>query len=472
MDKARRVTALLCFLIMSAPSIRAQDLVLPGSTLEGDILRGQGQFLKGAAWYEINAAKAREIDARTAIELERWNREVYEDYQRERADIRSRRANLTKARAEAAQAKFVERENRLRTNPTPEDIDRGDALNALLVDLSNPTIQESSWRFARVPLPDELSLKSLVFRFAPKTRDKGSQALSRGAIALARLDMAGRWPSYLAMPGLAPERSAYEAAFDKVRDQSLSGRLEVDTVLQMDGKVEALRNKVNKVVPPGRGYQASAARFVEDLKKATGMFDAQTIDFAREIISDTQRHDAHAIGELLAFMRKYRLMFAPADGTPGIAEKYGRLYGLMRQQKEALELPLVPKTMQPDLVVARAETKRFQGVWSIQSNELNGRILRQFPAENWTATFEGDKIITRRGDTFWYSGTWKIDPTKNPKEIDFIITKGREQGTVRLGIYTLNGDTLRVCFGKTRPKQFESLAGAGHQLLYYLRVTP
>ncbi len=85
MNKAWSVPALLLTFLMSAPSIKAQDVVYPGSTAQGDILRGQGQFLKGAAWYEINAARAREIDAKTAIEQERWNREVYESYGRELA---------------------------------------------------------------------------------------------------------------------------------------------------------------------------------------------------------------------------------------------------------------------------------------------------------------------------------------------------------------------------------------------------
>jgi hypothetical protein len=45
-------------------------------------------------------------------------------------------------------------------------------------------------------------------------------------------------------------------------------------------------------------------------------------------------------------------------------------------------------------------------------------------------------------------------------------------GTVWLGIYILDGDTLRVCLGKTRPDEFKSIVGAEHQLLYYVRVTP
>jgi hypothetical protein len=76
MDQARSVTVLLFVAVMSASSIRAQDVVLPGSTREGDILRGQGQFLKGMAWYELNAARARELDVKTARELDQWNREV------------------------------------------------------------------------------------------------------------------------------------------------------------------------------------------------------------------------------------------------------------------------------------------------------------------------------------------------------------------------------------------------------------
>ena len=55
--------------MIAAPTCHPQDVVLPGSTIEGDMLRGQGQFLKGMAWYELNAAKARELDAKTLREV-------------------------------------------------------------------------------------------------------------------------------------------------------------------------------------------------------------------------------------------------------------------------------------------------------------------------------------------------------------------------------------------------------------------
>ena len=237
------------------------------------------------------------------------------------------------------------------------------------------------------------------------------------------------------MNALASERTAFEEAYRKVRDESLSERLAIETVLQMDEKVEALRNKVSKAVPPERGYRAAAARFVRELKKATGMFDAGTVDFAREMISDTERHDAHTVAELLAFMRKYRLMVAPADGTPGLDEKYSRLYDLMRRQKDALGLQNVYARPQRPGEMAKIEINNLQGVWSLKSNEWDGSILSQIPSEDFTLSFDHDKILIKRKSEFWYSGTWKVDPTKTPKEIDIIVLEGRERGTAWRNLY-------------------------------------
>ncbi len=168
MGKPISATALLIALTMSSFSIRAQDVVLPGSTVEGDILRGQGQFLKGMAWYELNAARARELDAKTSRELDQWNREVYEAYQRELAASAARRRSVRNERLADAKRRLAEREQRLRTKPTLDDVQSGDALNALLLDLSDPSISESAWRYAKVPLPESLSIPRLIFQFAPR----------------------------------------------------------------------------------------------------------------------------------------------------------------------------------------------------------------------------------------------------------------------------------------------------------------
>ena len=98
--------------------------------------------------------------------------------------------------------------------------------------------------------------------------------------------------------------------------------------------MEALDQRARTAVPTARNFRAAAVQAVDGMKKATGMFDASTIGFAQEMIADTHNHRAQTVGELLAFMRKYRLLFAPADKRPEDAEQYLRLYRLLRQQKD------------------------------------------------------------------------------------------------------------------------------------------
>ena len=52
------------------------------------------------------------------------------------------------------------------------------------------------------------------------------------------------------------------------------------------------------------------------------------------------------------------------------------------------------------------------------------------------------------------AGAQTIAPSKSPKAIDVTLTEGPMKGVVLLGIYEIDGDTLRVCFdmgGKKRP---------------------
>jgi Domain of Unknown Function (DUF1080)/Ricin-type beta-trefoil lectin domain-like len=334
MKRPGPVTALLCFLLLAIPSIHAQDVVLPGSTVEGDILRGQGQFLKGMAWYELNEARARELDVKTAHELDQWNRELHEAYERELSASAARRRSVRNERQADAKRRLAEREQRLRTKPTIDDVQSGDALNALLLDLSDPTISESAWRYAKVALPDSLAIPRLIFQFAVRRGDRNSQALTKSLIALGRLDVEDRWPAYLAIDELSPDRQAYEKAYTKVKAESLEGKLTLSAILDLDKAVDALDVKAKTAVPTARNFRSAAVQAVEGIKKAAGMFDASTIGFAQEMIADTHTHRAQTVGELLAFMRKYRLLFAPADKRPEDAEQYIRLYRLLRQQKE------------------------------------------------------------------------------------------------------------------------------------------
>jgi uncharacterized protein (TIGR03067 family) len=109
------------------------------------------------------------------------------------------------------------------------------------------------------------------------------------------------------------------------------------------------------------------------------------------------------------------------------------------------------------------EVKKFQGVWIFESSETGGKELAADQLKGLILLFEGDKHTVKKGDEVIQVGTQKLDPSKSPKTIDVTMTEGPSKGTVMLGIYEIDGDTLKVCFdleGKKRPTEFKSAPGS------------
>ena len=69
-------------------------------------------------------------------------------------------------------------------------------------------------------------------------------------------------------------------------------------------------------------------------------------------------------------------------------------------------------------------------------------------------------------------GTFRLDASAKLKTLDPIGTGGPEKGKAYLGIYILEGDTLKWCVanpGKPRPQEFASKTGAGQFLMILKR---
>ena len=76
--------------------------------------------------------------------------------------------------------------------------------------------------------------------------------------------------------------------------------------------------------------------------------------------------------------------------------------------------------------------------------------------------FRGDKMTclydTESTD---FPGTFKLDPTQEPKTIDIVMppAPGAQAGRMMRGIYEFAGDKLRMCWGQdgvARPKEFKA----------------
>jgi hypothetical protein len=305
-------------------------------TVEGDVLRGQGAFLRGAGAFNLNTAKANSINIDATI---RWKADLRK-IQQERAYAEAQKAAGKKQNVAEVLKQMAEREQLLRTNPSADDVQSGAALNALVYDLTDPDIDSQKWKsVSPVPLPKGTSVKELIFSFTPhRSSSLSSAALSRGVIALSRLEIKDKWPTLLKKDELAKERKAYEDAYLRVRDKVLKGDYAVEEILAIDTAIANLKAKVNTEIPLERNFRLEASRFVDDLKDATRMFDASSGEYAREILLDTKDHDATTVEELVAFMNKYRLQFATSERSPSVRELYGQVYGKLRQQAEKLNI--------------------------------------------------------------------------------------------------------------------------------------
>ena len=72
-----------------------------------------------------------------------------------------------------------------------------------------------------------------------------------------------------------------------------------------------------------------------------------------------------------------------------------------------------------------------------------------------------------------HKGTFKLDASKKPKQIDITPTDGDEKDKVIHGIYSLEKDELKICIArgdKERPTEFESKEGSGHMLVTLKRA--
>ena len=83
----------------------------------------------------------------------------------------------------------------------------------------------------------------------------------------------------------------------------------------------------------------------------------------------------------------------------------------------------------------------LQGTWQISS--LNNQSM---PAEgpSLTLTFAGDKYHQTVGSGVNERGSFKLDPSMKPMNIDLVITEGDDAGKTQLGIIEITGDTIRA----------------------------
>jgi hypothetical protein len=282
-----------------------------GSTVQGDILRGQGSFLVGAGLYNYYSSMGEAIHVNTMIGL---NEYIYQSIRFENAEKAKRRA-ASAANRLANHRRILDR---IRNNPDNYDLTKGAALNALFEQLLDPKTHPSSYRENALPL-DGIDVRRIPFFYGPKG----------ATISMARISPVGRWPVGLRGEEFARERREYERALDLALEQQLEGKMSREAVLAVEAAVRELFVRLDQVIPPEKDkIYIQAKDFLRGLESSKELLKLKEIE---QILGEIERFPGTTIYDLVVFMQAHNLRF----GVPEIGAEtalYPTLYASMKQQ--------------------------------------------------------------------------------------------------------------------------------------------
>jgi uncharacterized protein (TIGR03067 family) len=120
----------------------------------------------------------------------------------------------------------------------------------------------------------------------------------------------------------------------------------------------------------------------------------------------------------------------------------------------------------------KKEMMLLEGEWSMVSGERDGQKLPDELVKTGKRTAKDGETSVTLNDMLFMKAKFNLDPSKKPKQIDYTITEGAEKGKIRLGIYEIDGDTAKFCFGAPgdkRPTDFTAKEGSDRTLSVWKR---
>ena len=132
---------------------------------------------------------------------------------------------------------------------------------------------------------------------------------------------------------------------------------------------------------------------------------------------------------------------------------------------------VVPFTL--GAVSADSELGRMQGQWTMASGQIDGVAVPPQTAKTSRRVQKGPALKITVAGQLYLEAKVTLDPSKDPRRIDYDLTAGRGAGKKQLGIYAWDGEKLKVCFGEPggeRPTDFTCPAGSGRTMNVWSKV--
>jgi len=252
----------------------------------------------------------------------------------------------------------------LRDHPTDRDIRDGDALNAILNQITDPRVHSSALRLATDPINSDV-VRTIPF-------ERASEAVT---ISLDQLSGKDGWPFALRGDQFAPERRAYEEAVDQALKEDEEGDLKPETLERMRAALRQIHARFEAAPPADKIQRVDAENYLKTLYGMTKMLENPQVE---RIIAELEKVPKTTLGSLLGFMHNYNLRFGPAT-TAKQEAVYTQLYPLMTAHRDRIVKDL--KDTAPNQAPAEARNARppsfFQG---LKLDRLSGRQAPPQPA--------------------------------------------------------------------------------------------
>jgi hypothetical protein len=311
----------VCFLSALAPSARAQFGYPFGyggfgwggfsaNVGYGAEAAGLGLMASGMGSYNVQTAQANSINVNTAMQL---NEYMYESIRQRDARIMAGRERRRERNNEAIR----ETEDRLRNNPTQNDIYMGNALNVVLTELSDP-------RYSGV-----------VGSYASRTKITGSliraipfnSARAAVTFGLGKLTEAEPGPVF-ARPEFAADVAEFRKLGTQLREQGENeDTVDPATVKQFRAVIQRAADRLKGLTDVDSAQRSTAQVRIKALLGLSYMLDSPSLDiFLAELRGDQEI----GLDRLLAFMRSFNLRFGIAS-TPAQKQAYDTLFPMLTQ---------------------------------------------------------------------------------------------------------------------------------------------
>lgn len=121
------------------------------------------------------------------------------------------------------------------------------------------------------------------------------------------------------------------------------------------------------------------------------------------------------------------------------------------------------------------DAKNFTGRWSVSREVRNGLATGDVIGRR--LVFSGNNFEFWKDGKLVHKGKYVLEPDVEPPTINFHHRHGDLKDKSWKGIYSLDGDTLKICHNapnleKDRPAAFESKRDSEHVLITFSRLIP